>query len=207
MKDENTKKPKRLGEDRNVTFLEFNRVSSEDDPMKVEFKPAAEVYAAGKSACAHHHTWIDEKEHRLQCAGCKEILDPLTWLRRFAERERRLDWRVQAIKEYEKKAAEARVRDNRKRELKYRRLPQGRTRYGRVTVILNCIDVDKVDCKHEVYLSQLQDIKATEELHVTLEQFERFIVYDHDCTTRQAERHRKAADRLTGNRQSTHEHD
>lgn len=198
MKDDNPKKPKRLGEDRNVTFLEFNRVSSADDPMKVEFKPPNEVYEEQKTACVHQHAWIDEKQHQLQCKDCKQVLDPITFLKRFAEYERRLDWRVQMIQEYEKKAQEARRRDDRKRELKYRKLPQGRTKYGRVTVIVKCIDMDNLECKHEVYMSQLQNIKATEELHVTLAEFERYLSFDAKWNADKVERAKKTVERLGG---------
>lgn len=84
--------------------------------MSVRFK--VQPYRFEDQGCTHKHAHIDEKEHRLECRDCQIILDPLTFLKRFAKREQELDSRIIAIREYEEKEKRKEERRKQLREEK-----------------------------------------------------------------------------------------
>lgn len=89
--------------------------------MGIRFK--AKPYSFENQGCEHNQTQIDGKEHRLECRDCQAILDPLTFLKRFAKREQELDWRIAMIREYEKKEKQKNERRKQLRENKQAKAP------------------------------------------------------------------------------------
>jgi len=84
--------------------------------MKVEHLPEDRVMARRYrgTECKHSKVWLDEDNHCLECQSCGRIVDPIKYLKRFADRERELDWRVRLIKEGRRREEAQRERERRK---------------------------------------------------------------------------------------------
>lgn len=85
----------------NVVEVEFGK----SPEMKVEHLPQTRLNDRRfrKSECMHPKVWLDEDNHRLECQTCQDIVDPIKYLKRFADRERDLDHRVSMINEFQRR--------------------------------------------------------------------------------------------------------
>ena len=75
------------------------------------------IIREGFEACQHRSMQIDDKQRTVKCGTCGIWLDPVWCLRElFHYYQTRLDWRLAAIEEAEKKEAERRKRKEDRRQ-------------------------------------------------------------------------------------------
>ncbi|MFH1183714.1 MAG: hypothetical protein V1755_01575 [Chloroflexota bacterium] len=94
-------------------------VSVVSDPVK-----PAELKQADYKSCTHGRAVIDEEKRTVTCSDCSTILDPFAYiLLLYGYYETRVDRRLQAIKEYERRETERRARQAvRRREPRARKI-------------------------------------------------------------------------------------